>query len=61
RERIDALLAAEGIVLTRVAPAVALPQARIAATTALDSGYLDGMDWITAAWLSRSTDATQFL
>ena len=61
RERIDALLAAEGIVLTRVAPAAALPQARIAATTALDSGYLDGMDWITAAWLSRSTDATQFL
>ncbi len=61
RARITAMLAAEGIDLAAVAPAVPLPAARSAAHTALEAGHLQGMEWITAAWLSRATDAEAFL
>jgi epoxyqueuosine reductase len=54
-------LAAEGFHLSAVAAAVPLPAARDSALAALQDGHLDGMDWITAAWLARSTDPDRFL
>jgi epoxyqueuosine reductase len=60
-ERVRELLAAEGFQLSAVAPAEPLESARETALAALAEGQLDGMDWITAAWIARSADPEQFL
>ncbi len=61
RARAASLAAAEGFDFVRFAPATPLPGAREAARAALSAGRLDGMNWITPAWVDRSTDPGQFL
>ena len=54
-------LAEEGFHLSAVAPATPLDAARNTATAALEQGHLQGMDWVTAAWIARSADPERFL
>jgi epoxyqueuosine reductase len=51
----------EGFELVRIAPAAPQPQVREAALRALEEGRLEGMEWITAAWLTRAADPGAFL
>ena len=61
RERMLELARLEGFEQVSFAPAAPLSRAREAALARLREGRLDGMAWITDAWLARATDPGQFL
>ncbi len=61
RSRILQLATAEGFDPVRIAPATVLEGARAAALAARDGGRLEGMDWMSAEWLTRATDPRRFL
>jgi len=52
---------AEGFALLAVAPPTVLDEARAAACDASTAGLLDGLGWMTPAWLDRATDPGTFL
>jgi epoxyqueuosine reductase len=61
RDRVLALAREQGFTLARIASAEPLLAARRAALERHAAGVLEGMDWITPAWLERSTDPRRFL
>lgn len=61
RGRVLALVRAEGFALAGVAEAAVLDEARAASLEHQRRGLLDGLSWITPAWLERATDPGVFL
>lgn len=51
----------EGFDPVRVAPAGVIDAVREAALSAKSAGRLDGLEWMTEAWLERATDPAAFL
>ncbi|MBI2766607.1 MAG: tRNA epoxyqueuosine(34) reductase QueG [Chloroflexi bacterium] len=61
RERVVGLARREGFPLVRIAAATIDRRAREAALAAHAAGNLDGLGWMTEAWLRRATDPGAFL
>ncbi|MGI8927249.1 MAG: QueG-associated DUF1730 domain-containing protein, partial [Tepidiformaceae bacterium] len=61
RDEVLAFARAEGFELIRFAAATPIPESRDAARAALAAGRLEGMEWITAAWLERATAPESFV
>ncbi|MFN0095461.1 MAG: tRNA epoxyqueuosine(34) reductase QueG [Dehalococcoidia bacterium] len=59
--QVKALCAAEGFLVSRIARAANPPEVLAAAQAASAEGRVDGLAWMTPAWLERATDPTAFL